>query len=217
MTLQQSQYPAFRAITQSSPDYDHAARSRSAARIKPASAYARPARPPRRHLWLDPARPQFGMRYPPSQLLLSAPVVRQPNVIYASLATCSANCKATFSASFACISQIISYQLIVQKLIFDNLYSVNYPRCTELPQIGNKPTLFRCAVRDAGAMQRAADLGRSNGGVMRIGRTIIIQAILVLGAAGSIAASVAVPATTVAAPSSHVHTVAMAPNSWYHM
>jgi hypothetical protein len=115
------------------------------------------------------------------------------------------------------IFQTISYQSLMQKLIFDNLYSVNYPRCTELPQIGNKATLFRCAVRDAGAMQRAADLGRSNGGVMRIGRTIIIQAILTLGVAGSIAASVAVPATTVAAPSSHVHTVAMAPNTWYHM
>ena len=44
---------------------------------------------------------------------------------------------------------------------------------------------------------------------MRIGRTIIIQAILTLGAAGSIAASVAVPAATVAAPSAHVHTVAV--------
>jgi hypothetical protein len=54
---------------------------------------------------------------------------------------------------------------------------------------------------------------------MRIGRTTIIQAILALGAAGSIAASVAVPVTAVAAPSSHVHTVvvAAAPNSWYHM
>jgi hypothetical protein len=53
---------------------------------------------------------------------------------------------------------------------------------------------------------------------MRIGRTIIIQAIVTLGLAGSIAASVAVPAVTVAAPSSHVHTVAVAhaPNSWYH-
>jgi hypothetical protein len=54
---------------------------------------------------------------------------------------------------------------------------------------------------------------------MRIGRTAIIQAILALGAAGSIAASVAVPAATMAAPSSHVHTVAVsaAPNTWYHM
>jgi hypothetical protein len=51
---------------------------------------------------------------------------------------------------------------------------------------------------------------------MRIGRTIVIQVIVALGAAGSIATSVAVPATAVAAPSAHVHTVAMAPNSWYH-
>ena len=51
---------------------------------------------------------------------------------------------------------------------------------------------------------------------MRIGRTVIIQAIVTLGVAGSIAASVAVPAATAAAPSTHVHTVAMAPNSWYH-
>jgi hypothetical protein len=78
--------------------------------------------------------------------------------------------------------------------------------------------MFRCAVRATGVMQRAADLGRSHEGDMRIGRTIIIQAIVTLGLAGSIAASVAVPAVTVAAPSSHVHTVAVAhaPNSWYH-
>jgi hypothetical protein len=174
----------------------------------PASSSASPARP---------TSTRFGMRYPPSQLLLSAPAVRQPTVIYASRMACSANCKSFFSAPSTGTFQIISYQLPMQKLIFDNLYSVNYPRCTKLPQIGNKTTLFRCAVRDAGAMQRAADLGRSNGGVMRIGRTVIIQAILTLGVAGSIAASVAVPATTVAAPSSHVHTVAMAPNTWYHM
>jgi hypothetical protein len=53
---------------------------------------------------------------------------------------------------------------------------------------------------------------------MRIGRTIIIQAIVALGVAGSIAASVAVPAATEAAPSAHVHTVAIAkvPMTWYH-
>ena len=53
---------------------------------------------------------------------------------------------------------------------------------------------------------------------MRIGRTIVIQVIVALGAAGSIAASVAVPAAAVAAPSAHAHTVAIAkvPNSWYH-
>ena len=53
---------------------------------------------------------------------------------------------------------------------------------------------------------------------MRIGRTIVIQAIVALGVAGSIAASVAVPAATVAAPSAHVHTVAASAvhQSWYH-
>ena len=87
-----------------------------------------------------------------------------------------------------------------------------------MPTTGNRPKLFRCAVRAAGAMQRAADLSRSHGGVMRIGRTIIVQAIVALGAAGTIAASVAVPAATVAAPSAHVHSVAVkaVPNTWYH-
>jgi hypothetical protein len=67
-------------------------------------------------------------------------------------------------------------------------------------------------------MQRAADLGRSHEGDMRIGRTIIIKVIVTPGVAGSIAASVAVPAATEAAPSAHVHTVAVsyAPLSWYH-
>ena len=69
-------------------------------------------------------------------------------------------------------------------------------------------------MRAAGAMQRAADLGRSHGGVMRIGRNTIIQTILALGAAGSIAASVAAPVATVAAPS--VSVVAAAPSTWYH-
>jgi hypothetical protein len=53
---------------------------------------------------------------------------------------------------------------------------------------------------------------------MRIGRTTIIQAIAALGAAGTIAASVAVPAVAAAAPSTHVHSVVVAAgtNSWYH-
>ena len=87
----------------------------------------------------------------------------------------------------------------------------------ELPKIGNKPRLFRCAVRATGAMQRAADLGRNHGGVMRKGRNIIISAILALGASGSILASVAVPAATVQASGSHVHVTAMtgSPNTFY--
>jgi len=80
----------------------------------------------------------------------------------------------------------------------------------ELPKIGNKPRLFRCAVRATGAMQRAADLGRNHGGVMRRGRNIIISAILALGASGSIVASVAVPAATVQASGTHAHVVAVA-------
>jgi hypothetical protein len=52
---------------------------------------------------------------------------------------------------------------------------------------------------------------------MRIGRTIIIPAILALSAAGSILASSAVPAAAAAAPSAHVVTTApyLAPNSLY--
>ena len=85
----------------------------------------------------------------------------------------------------------------------------------ELPKIGNKPRLFRCAVRAAGAMQRAADLGRSHGGAMRTGRKVIISAIVALSAAGSIAASAAaVPAAVAQAPASH--TLAAAPNYLYH-
>jgi hypothetical protein len=73
-------------------------------------------------------------------------------------------------------------------------------------------------VRAAGAMQRAADLGRSHGGVMRIGRNIIISAILALGAGGSILASATVPAAVAQASSAHVlATGAFAsPNSYYH-
>ena len=69
-------------------------------------------------------------------------------------------------------------------------------------------------MRAAGAMQRAADLGRSHGGDMRTGRNIIIQAIVALSAAGSIAASVAVPVATVTAPS--VVAVSAVPGTWYH-
>ena len=88
----------------------------------------------------------------------------------------------------------------------------------ELPKIGNKPTLFRCAVRAAGAMQRAADLGRNHGGVMRIGRNIIISAILALGAGGSILASATVPAVAAQASSAHVLATrsSLSPNSFYH-
>jgi len=53
---------------------------------------------------------------------------------------------------------------------------------------------------------------------MRIGRNIIISAILALGTGGSILASVAVPAAAVQASGSHVHVTALAatPNYLYH-
>jgi len=53
--------------------------------------------------------------------------------------------------------------------------------------------------------------------IMRIGRNILIPAILALSAAGSILASSAVPAAVAAAPSAHVQTTvsAMSPNSLY--
>ena len=81
----------------------------------------------------------------------------------------------------------------------------------ELPKIGNKSKLFRCAVRAAGAMQRAADLGRNHGGVMRTGRKVVISVILALSTAGSIAAGAAVPAAVAQVSASHA-----APGVLYH-
>lgn len=53
---------------------------------------------------------------------------------------------------------------------------------------------------------------------MRIRRSIIIPAILMLGATGSILAGSVAPVVTAQAPSAQVqtHTVAMAPNTWLH-
>jgi hypothetical protein len=53
---------------------------------------------------------------------------------------------------------------------------------------------------------------------MRIGRNIIISAILALGTGGSILASVAVPAATAQASGSHVHVTATAAvsHTFYH-
>ena len=53
---------------------------------------------------------------------------------------------------------------------------------------------------------------------MRIGRVIIIPAILVLGAAGSILAGPAIPIAAAHAPSMHVQAAAPSanPNLYYH-
>jgi len=107
--------------------------------------------------------------------------------------------------TFSNLGAVIIYIEISSKfIIFENLCSANYPRCTKLPDIGNEPTFFRCAVRAAGAMQRAADIGRSHGGDMRKNRIVIIYTILALGAAGSIDASVTVSAKVAQPPVVHV-------------
>jgi len=49
---------------------------------------------------------------------------------------------------------------------------------------------------------------------MRIGRAIIISAILAFGAAGPILAGSAAPAAAAQAPSAHVQRVV--PDTWYH-
>jgi hypothetical protein len=59
-----------------------------------------------------------------------------------------------------------------------------------------------CAVHVVLYMQRAADLRKCPGGVMRVKRVIIVPAILALSVAGSILASSSGHAA--AAPSSHV-------------
>jgi hypothetical protein len=73
----------------------------------------------------------------------------------------------------------------------------------ERPKSGKNSIRLRCAVRADVAMQRAADLRRCPGGVMRVKRVIIVPAILALSVAGSIlAGSSAIGATH--APSTHV-------------
>lgn len=51
---------------------------------------------------------------------------------------------------------------------------------------------------------------------MRIGRTIIIPALLALGVTGSALSGSVVPAATGHAPSAHVLAVPTAPTIWYH-
>lgn len=60
--------------------------------------------------------------------------------------------------------------------------------------------------------------GNAMGGIMRIGRAIIIPAILVLGVAGSILPGAAMSAAAGHAPSVHAHAVAASagPDLYYH-
>ena len=81
----------------------------------------------------------------------------------------------------------------------------------ERPKSGKNSIRLRCAVRADVAMQRAADLGRIHGGVMRIGRKVVISVILALSTAGSIAAGAAVPAAVAQVSATHA-----APSVLYH-
>ncbi len=69
------------------------------------------------------------------------------------------------------------------------------------------------------AARQVADLGNRHGGIMRIGRVLIIPAILALGVAGPILAGSAMPAAAVHAPSIHVQavTVSSVPGMYYHL
>jgi hypothetical protein len=83
---------------------------------------------------------------------------------------------------------------------------------------GNTFINKRCAVRANGATQQVADLCRRHGGIMRIGRAVIIPTILALSAAGSILASSAAPVAAAQAPAAHVQaaTSSMQPHLHYH-
>lgn len=74
----------------------------------------------------------------------------------------------------------------------------------ERPKSGKNSIRLRCAVRADKAMQRAADLRKRPGGVMRVKRAIIVPAILALSMAGSILAGSAVAGTAAQGSGSHV-------------
>ena len=64
----------------------------------------------------------------------------------------------------------------------------------------------------------AADLHERHGGIMRVGRAIIISALVTLGAAGSILAGSAIAATAAPAHSAHVQAAAssLSPDTYHH-
>jgi hypothetical protein len=75
-----------------------------------------------------------------------------------------------------------------------------------------------CLVWAARVTIQAADLCRRHGGIMRIGRAIIIPAIVALGAAGSILASSAASVATTQASAVHAQSVVVSsqPTLHYH-
>jgi hypothetical protein len=67
---------------------------------------------------------------------------------------------------------------------------------------GNTLNKVSAPRRSAGQLNLPPDLGRRHGGIMRIGRAVIIPAILALGVAGSVLAG-----AEISAPAVHVQTV----------
>lgn len=86
-------------------------------------------------------------------------------------------------------------------------------RCREISQQDG-----RYAVQAGKTVQQAAGLGNRHGGIMRIGRTLIIPAILALGVAGSILSGSAMSAAAAHAPSVHVQVIAasVGHDTYYH-
>ena len=76
----------------------------------------------------------------------------------------------------------------------------------------------RYAVQAGRAVERAAGFGNRHGGIMRIGRALIVPAILALGVAGSLLTGSAMPAAAGHDASVHVQAaaVSLSPNTLYH-
>ena len=75
------------------------------------------------------------------------------------------------------------------------------------PEADNTPLDIKRPQDRAEPQNPVADLGDCDGGVMRVGRAIIIPAILALSVAGSVIAGAEVAVAAVHAPAVHVHTV----------
>ena len=75
------------------------------------------------------------------------------------------------------------------------------------PEADNTPLDIKRPQDRAEPQNPVADLGDCDGGVMRVGRAIIIPAILALSVAGSVITGAEVAVAAVHAPTVHVHTV----------
>ena len=85
------------------------------------------------------------------------------------------------------------------------------------PEADNTPLDIETPRDRAEPENPAPDLEVCDGGVMRVGRAIIIPAILALSVAGSVVTGAEVAVAAVHAPAVHVHTVPPLTNlTYYH-